>query len=67
MDELAKLKALAGVTSSASTAVDDRYSMSNRQKFIKENNIKPGTPEWFQTMFAKPELTGEDPYGSKKC
>ena len=27
----------------------------------KEQNIKPGSPEWFRLWFAKPELTGENP------
>ena len=34
-----------------------------RMKFIQENNIKHGSPRWFRVMYARPELTGEDPYG----
>lgn len=34
-----------------------------RIRFIQEHNIRPGTPRWFRVMYARPELTGEDPYG----
>jgi len=30
---------------------------------MRENNIKPGTPEWFQLWFSKPYLTGEKSVG----
>jgi len=36
---------------------------SSRLKFIQENNIKHGSPRWFKVMYARPELTGEDPFG----
>jgi hypothetical protein len=29
---------------------------------MRENNIKPGTDEWFRLWFARPDLTGETPY-----
>ena len=28
---------------------------------MKDNNIKPGTPEWFQLWFARQFMTGEKP------
>jgi hypothetical protein len=28
----------------------------------QENNIQPGTPEWFKLWFSKPYLTGEKPW-----
>jgi hypothetical protein len=30
-------------------------------ELMKENNIKPGTPQWFQLWFSLPYLTGEPP------
>lgn len=30
---------------------------------MKEQNIQPGTPEWFKLWFSKPYLTGEKPTG----
>lgn len=28
-------------------------------RLMREKNIKPGTPEWFQLWFSRPYLTGE--------
>lgn len=33
----------------------------DKAKIQREQNINPGTPEWFQLWFAKPDLTGEKP------
>lgn len=32
-----------------------------KAELMKKNNIKPGTPEWFQLWFARPFLTNEKP------
>lgn len=37
--------------------------LPNLGKFQADNNIKPGTDEWFKLWFSKPELTGEKPHG----
>jgi hypothetical protein len=34
-----------------------------KSRLMKEYNIKPGTPEWFQLWFSRPYLTGEKPVG----
>ena len=36
-----------------------------KSKYQKKNNIEPGTKEWFKLWFARPKLTGENPYGDK--
>ena len=38
---------------------------ARKQQYMRENNIRPGDPEWFKVMFAKPHLTGEDPFSNK--
>ena len=59
--ELANLRKLLGpVQDAAEQSFDDK---SRRHEFIRENNIKPGTPRWFRVMYARLELMGEDPYG----
>jgi hypothetical protein len=63
-DELARLKSnmrQLGVDQSGGdvSSIDN----SKRIEFIREHNIKPGTPRWFRVMYARPELTGEDPFG----
>jgi hypothetical protein len=30
--------------------------------YQNENNVQPGTPEWFKLWFSKPYLTGEKPW-----
>lgn len=65
-DELAGMRKLAGLdgTSASEFSIEDKFiDKSKRLEFIKENNIKPGSPRWFKVMYAKPELTGEDPFG----
>jgi len=32
-------------------------------RLMKENNIQPGTPEWFRLWFSRPYLTHEKPVG----
>lgn len=34
-----------------------------KAELMRKNNIKPGTPEWFQLWFSLPYLTGEKPVG----
>jgi hypothetical protein len=35
----------------------------NKAAIMRENNIRPGTDEWFKLWFAKPHITGEKPFG----
>ena len=35
----------------------------NKGALMKQHNIKPGTPEWFQLWFSLPYMTGEKPVG----
>lgn len=34
---------------------------SEKRRIEREQNIQPGTPEWFQLWFSLPYLTGEPP------
>jgi hypothetical protein len=36
---------------------------SEKARLMKENNIRPGTPEWFRLWFSRPYMTGEKPVG----
>lgn len=64
--ELEQWKKIAGITSESNQPVQNFYSMNaeatKKAQFMKENNIKPGTQEWFRLWFARKELTKEDPY-----
>lgn len=68
-DALASMRKLAGVDGrsgavNSEKSIEEKFiERSERIQFIKENNIKPGTPRWFKVMYAQPDLTGEDPFG----
>jgi hypothetical protein len=62
MDELAKLKKLAGIKTESYGQVTSERATHFRQ-IEREKNIQPGTDEWFQLWFSKPLLTGEMPVG----
>jgi hypothetical protein len=36
---------------------------NEKAKLMRDNNIKPGTPEWFKLWFSLPYMTGEKPIG----
>jgi hypothetical protein len=36
---------------------------NEKAQIQRENNIRPGTPEWFQLWFSRPYMTGEKPLG----
>lgn len=46
---------------------DDESNISktgtSKGQYMRKNKIQPGTDEWFRLWFAKPKLTGENPYG----
>lgn len=54
------LKRLSGVDKASKDAAV--ATQQNKAQFMRENNIKPGTQEWFKLWFAKPQLTGENPF-----
>ena len=62
MDELARLKKLAGVNEFKGL---QPYGGSNisvtgteKAKIMREQNIKPGTEEWFKLWFSLPKFMG---------
>jgi hypothetical protein len=68
--EISELKRLAGITEFKGY---QPYGGSNisitgteKRRIEREQNIRPGTPEWFQLWFSLPYLTGEKPVGDKK-
>lgn len=39
------------------------YTANEKRRLERQNNIKPGTDEWFKLWFSRPYLTGEKPVG----
>lgn len=62
MNELDTLRTLAGVRqTSSSNGSNISITAAEKARLMREHNIRPGTPEWFQLWFSKPYLTGEKP------
>ena len=62
MDDLDKLRKLAGVDSRAlNLGSNITVTAAEKSRLMREHNIKPGTEAWFQLWFSKPYLTGEKP------
>lgn len=66
MDDLEKLKMLAGVTNTTSLGASISMNASDKGRIMREQNIRPGTDAWFKLWFAKPYLTGESPVNNDK-
>jgi hypothetical protein len=54
-----------GQITGETTAEIDTALQAKKAQYMRENNIRPGDPEWFAVLFAKPHLTGEDPFSKK--
>jgi len=63
---LEDLKKLSGITKQV-VGEESNISITGTEKgrLMREHNIQPGTPEWFQLWFSRPHLTGEQPIGNK--
>ena len=68
MDELQRLKTLAGIGNRAVMQEYKGFAGSNisvtgneKGELMKQHDIRPGTEEWFKLWFSKPYLTGEKP------
>ena len=77
-DPIHEMKALAGLNGSglggltklqeytAGQTSDEGSNCSEtameKVNYQKNNNVKPGTPEWFRLWFSLPYLTGEKPF-----
>lgn len=61
---LEDLKKLSGITNQV-IGEESNISITGNEKsrLMKENNIQPGTDEWFKLWFSRPYLTGEKPIG----
>ena len=75
MDELEQLKVMAGLGNKSDLQEYSGYgsvaktegsnpsiTANEKIQYQNNNNIQPGTPEWFQLWFSKPYLTGEKPF-----
>lgn len=61
LDELKRLSGSGKITGELTQPIDTQLQAKKAQ-YIKDNNLRPGDPEWMRVMFAKPHLTGEKPF-----
>lgn len=64
--EIAKMLHLAGIDPKARVNQSGELSPLTQSgtakgEYMKRHNIRPGSREWFQLWFARPDMTGEDP------
>ncbi len=75
-DPIHELKALAGLgglggqarlveykAKTRATTENITHTAAETVRIMKEKNIQPGTPEWFQLWFSLPYMTGEKKFG----
>lgn len=73
-DPIQELKILSGLGGLGGQARLQEYRASQQEvnisttgsenaKLMRDHNIKPGTPEWFQLWFSLPHMTGEKKVG----
>jgi hypothetical protein len=64
---LDELRVLAGIKPFKGLTAYEGSNISvtgmEKANLMRENNIQPGTPEWFQLWFSRPYLTHEPPVG----
>ena len=69
MDELDQIKRLAGINEfkglKTYEGINVSISGTEKRKIEREQDIQPGTPEWFQLWFSLPYLTNEK-FGDKQ-
>jgi hypothetical protein len=61
LDELKRLSGSGKITGE-STAPIDTELQAKKAQYIRDNNLRPGDPKWMKVMFAKPHITGENPF-----
>ena len=64
LDELKRLSGSGKITGELTQSIDTQLQ-AKKSQYIRDNNLRPGDPEWMRVMFAKPHLTGEDPFSKK--
>ena len=67
--QLEELKVLSGIYKPYQPEELKQENMSHtgteKSQYQKKHKIEPGTKEWFKLWFARPRMTGENPYGKK--
>lgn len=61
LEELKRLSGNGKITGEVTVAPNSQLA-TRKAEYMRENNIRPGSKEWFKLWFAKPDITGENPF-----
>jgi hypothetical protein len=68
--DIERLRKLAGISqgtgAKGKVSGDDSpltHGASDKAAYMRKHKIEPGTEAWFKLWFARPQLSGENPYG----
>lgn len=64
--DLDTLKKLAGVNSNTEIKENPSITGTEKAKYQRKHNIRPGSQEWFKLWFSRPKMTGENPMPKSK-
>ena len=66
IEELRKLAGIDKPEEDQSMGENLSYTGTEKAKYQRKHNIRPGSDEWFKLWFARPKLTGENPMPKNK-
>ena len=61
-NNIGRLQEYKGEGSVVTDGSNPSITANEKIQYQQENNIQPGTPEWFRLWFSLPYLTGEKPF-----
>jgi len=61
-NNIGRLQEYKGVGSVQTTGSNPSITANEKIQYQNNNNVQPGSPEWFRLWFSKPYLTGESPW-----
>lgn len=61
-NNLGRLQEYKGEGSVVTDGSNPSITANEKIQFQQQNNIQPGTPDWFRLWFSLPYLTGEKPF-----
>ena len=63
LEDYTQLGSDSNVNSTSPVGSNISITATEKRRLERENQIRPGDPEWFRLWFSKPYMTGEKPVG----
>ena len=61
-NNIGRLQEYKGEGSVVTTGSNPSITANEKIQYQNNNDVQPGSPEWFRLWFSKPYLTGESPF-----